>query len=103
VKDLSSTSKILLNQNSRRNLAKDIAKVHYSITHTSPSSKPFIELKKYLVQPPGCSFLEAQIIATINSLKSNLIKVIVDLVSNITLISFKSLIEMQNPPKLRQR
>ena len=61
-KDLSSTSKIPLNQNSRGCLAKDIAKVHYSITHTSQNSKPLVELKKYLAQPPGCSFLEAQVI-----------------------------------------
>src|SRR5882762_2861967 len=35
-KDLTSTQKIPLNRNSRRCLARDIAKVHYSITHTSP-------------------------------------------------------------------
>jgi len=39
---------------------------------------------------------------TINSLESNSFKVIVDLGSDITLISFKSLLKMQNPPKIRQ-
>jgi hypothetical protein len=47
-KDLTSTQKIPLNRNSRRRLARDITKVHYSITHTSPNSKPLVELKKYL-------------------------------------------------------
>jgi hypothetical protein len=48
VKDLSSTPKIPLNRNSRRHLAKDMAKVHYSVTHTFPNSKLLVELKKYL-------------------------------------------------------
>jgi len=72
-KDLTSTQKIPLNRNSRRRLARDIAKVHYSITHTSLNSKPLVELRKYLARPPGCSFLGAQatqVIATINSLES---------------------------------
>jgi hypothetical protein len=104
-KDLSSTPKIPLNRNSRICLARDIAEVHYSITHTSPNSKPLVELKKYLAQSSGCSFLGAQatqVVATINSLESNLTKVIVDLGSDITLISFKSLLKMLNPPKIRQ-
>jgi len=68
------------------------------------NSKPLVELKKYLAQPPGCSFLGAQAtqVVTINPLESNLTKVIVDSGSDITLISFKSLLEMQNPPKIRQ-
>jgi hypothetical protein len=58
-----------------------------------------------LARPPGCSFLGAQVtqvIATINSLESNSSKVIVDSGSDITLISFKTLLEMQNPPKIKQ-
>jgi len=48
-KNLSSTpKKIPLNRNSRRCPARDIAKVHYSVTHTSLNSKPLVELKKYL-------------------------------------------------------
>jgi predicted nuclease with RNAse H fold len=43
-----------------------------------------------------------QVIATTNALDSNLTKVIVDSGSNITLILFKSPLEMQNPPKIRQ-
>ena len=104
-KNLSSTPKIPLNRNSRRHLARDIAKVHYSVTHTSPNSKPLVELKKYLARPLGCSFLGAQatqVVATINSLESNSSKVIVDLGSDITLILFKMLLEMQNPPKVKQ-
>jgi|SRR5882762_2967114 len=41
--------------------------------------------------------------ATINSLASNSTKVIVDLGSDIPIISFKLLLEMQNPSKIRQR
>jgi len=83
---LSSTPKIPLNQNSRRCLAKDITKVHYS---TFLNSKLLVELKKYLAQPPDCFFLGAQVtqvVATINSSESNPTKVIVDSGSNITLI-----------------
>ena len=43
-----------------------------------------------------------QVVATINSLEYNLTKVIVNSHSNITLVSFKSLLKMQNPPKVRQ-
>ena len=53
----------------------------------------------------GCSFLGAQatqVMATINSLESNLTKVIVNSGSDITLISFKLLLKMQNPLKIRQ-
>ena len=40
--------------------------------------------------------------ATVNSLESNLAKVIANSGSDITLIYFKSLLEMRNPPKIRQ-
>ena len=53
VKDLSPTPKIPLNQNSRRCFTRDIAKVHYFVTQTSPNSKPLVEHKKHLAQPPG--------------------------------------------------
>jgi hypothetical protein len=57
------------------------------------------------VQPPGYSFLgsqAAQVPATINFLDKNLTKVIIDSGSNITLISQKSLSEMQTLIKLLQ-
>jgi hypothetical protein len=104
-KNFSSILKFPLNWNSKRHLARDITKVHYSITNTSPNSKLLVELNKYLAQPPGCSFLGAQatqVMATINSLESNSTKVIVDSGSDITLSVFKSLLKMQNPPKIRQ-
>ena len=62
-------------------------------------------MKKHQAQPPRCSFLgsqAAQVPATINSPDKNLTKVIVDSGSDITLISQKSLTEMQNPAKLKQ-
>src|ERR1700683_5518775 len=104
-KDLSLIPKIPLNRKTQRHLAREIVEVYHSISNDPSISKPLIELKKLQAQPPRCSFLgsqAAQVPATINSLDRNLTKVIVDSVSNITLISQKSLTEMQNPAKLKQ-
>ena len=104
-RDLSTTPKIPLNRNTRRCLAQEIAKVHHSISNNLPGSKPLVELRKHQARPPGCSFLgsqAAQVPATINFLDKNLTKVIIDSGSDITLISQKSLSEMQTPIKLRQ-
>ncbi len=62
-------------------------------------------MKKHLARPPGCSFLgsqAAQVPATVNFLDRNLIKVIIDSGSDITLISEKSLTEMLNSAKIQQ-
>jgi len=104
-KDLSSTRKIPLNRNTRRQLARDIAKVHHLISKDPSNPKPLIELKKHLARPPGCSFLgsqAAQVPATMNFLDRNLTKAIVDSGSDITLISEKSLVKMQTSIKIRQ-
>src|ERR1700677_2139032 len=104
-KDLSSILKIPLNWNTRRCLAKDIAKIYHSISNNPSASKLLVELKKHQARPPGCSFLgsqAAQVPATINSVDTNLSKVIVDSGSDITLISQKLLTEMQNLAKLKQ-
>ena len=104
-RDLSMTPKIPLNRNTRRRLAREIAKVHHSISNNSSGSKPLVELRKHQARPPGCSFLgsqAAQVPATVNFLDKNLTKVIIDSGSEITLISQKSLSEMQTPIKLRQ-
>jgi hypothetical protein len=69
------------------------------------NSKPLGELKKYLAWSPGCSLLAAQatqVPATINSLESNPTKVIVNSGSDVTFIWYILLLEMQNPPKIRQ-
>jgi hypothetical protein len=99
-KDLSSTPKISLNWNTRRQLAQDIAKVHYLITKGPSNPKLLIELKKHLAR---CSFLgsqAAQVPATVNFLNQNLTKVIIASGSNITLISEKSLAEILTPIKI---
>jgi hypothetical protein len=105
-KDLTSAQKIPLNRNSRRRLAQDIAQVHHTITDIGTfKAKPLIELKKFLARPLGCSFLGSkatQVPATINSLMSNLTKVIIDSGSDITLISQKFLQDLEKPPKNRQ-
>ena len=80
-RNLSSTPKIPLNQNTRRRLAREIAKVHHSISNNSSGSKPLVELRKHQARPPGCSFLGSQatqVPATINFLDKNLTKVIID-------------------------
>src|ERR1700683_1786444 len=104
-KDLSLIPKIPLNRKTQRHLAREIVEVYHSISNDPSISKPLIELKKHQAQPPGCSFLgsqAAQVPATVNSLDTNLSKVIVDSGSDITLISQKLLTEMQNPAKLKQ-
>ena len=104
-KNLSSTPKIPLNRNTRRWLARDIVKVHHLVPKDPSNPKPLIELKKHLARPPGCSFLGSQatqVPATMNFLDQNLMKVIVDSRSDITLISEKSLVEMQTLVKIRQ-
>ena len=59
-RDLSTTPKIPLNQNTQRRVAWEIAKVHHSISNNSPGSKPLVELRKHQAWPPGCSFLGSQ-------------------------------------------
>ena len=91
-RDLSTTPKIPLNQNTWRGLAQEIAKDHHLISNNSPGSKPLVELRKHQAWPPGFSFLgsqAAQVPATVNFLNKNLTKVIIDSGSNITLISQK--------------
>jgi hypothetical protein len=103
--DLSLISKIPLNQNTRRHLAQEIAEVYHSISNNPSMSKRLAELKKHQAQPPGCSFLGSQatqVPTTINSVNKNLVKVIVDSRSDITLISQKLLTKMPDPVKLRQ-
>ena len=46
-RNLSSTPKIPLNQNTRKHLAREIAKVHHSISNNSSGSKPLVELRKH--------------------------------------------------------
>ena len=78
-------------------------KVHHLVTKDPSNPKPLIELKKHLARPPGCSFLGSQatqVPATVNFLDQNLMKVIIDSRSDITLISKKSLVEMQTPVKI---
>jgi len=66
--------------------------------------KPIIELRKHLAQPPGCAFLGAcatEMMAHLNDLESKLVTIIVDLGSNITLISERMLELMCVHPKVQ--
>ena len=69
-RDLTLVPKTPLNCNTRRHLARDIARANYSLIENG-SAKPLIKLKKYMARPPGCSFLGSkatQVPVTINSL-----------------------------------
>ena len=46
-RDLSTTPKISLNQNTQRRLAREIAKVHHSISNNLSGPKPLVELRKH--------------------------------------------------------
>ena len=53
------------------------------------SEAPLIELHKYMARPPGCSFLSASaahVPVSINSPTKNLLDIIIDSGSDITLI-----------------
>ena len=55
-RNLSSTPKIPLNQNTRRRLAREIAKVHHSISNNSSGSKPLVELRKQCIHLWICRY-----------------------------------------------
>lgn len=103
-KNLAPSSKPALNRRTRRQLAKDIARVHYTVLDAKNGNKPVVELKKYLARPPGCSFLGSKATSvpiTVNSIDSNHSSIIVDSGSDITLVSFRTLQELGLGGKLR--
>jgi hypothetical protein len=71
--ELTNSRKFSLNRATRRNLARNISKVHHTISRTEESEAPLIELHKYTVRTPGCSFLgvsAAHIPVSINQRKT---------------------------------
>jgi hypothetical protein len=99
-------AKPALNRNTRRRLAREIEAKNYHVHRSSGvgSDKALIELRKHMARPPGCSFLgstptEAE--ATVGGLNIDLIRVIIDSGSDITLISQKALDNLLHPPKIK--
>jgi hypothetical protein len=98
-------SKPALNRRTRRRLAKEISARNYRVEHSSDiGGKSMIVLRKYMARPPGSAFLGAsatEATATVNSMDTDPIKVIIDSGSDITLISRKTLEELTISPKLK--
>ncbi|KAF7341208.1 TY3B-TY3B protein [Mycena venus] len=100
-------SKPPLNRRTRRRLAKEIGACSYRVVSSADACalKPLIELRKHMARPPGSTFLGAratEATATVGSLTTDPIIIIVDSGSDITLISRKALNSLSNPPKIKQ-
>ena len=66
---------------------------------------PLVELHKYMARPPGCSFLgasAAHVLVLINSPMQNLLDIIIDSGSDITLISEKALGGLSEALKIKK-
>ncbi|KAF7357249.1 TY3B-TY3B protein [Mycena sanguinolenta] len=98
--------KFALNRRSRRRLAREIQASSYRVVASeAPADKPLIELRKYMARPPGSSFLGAkavETVATVGSLTADLIRLIADTGSDITLISRKALNSLSCTLKVKQ-
>lgn len=91
----------LINRKTRRRLAKDINR---TVHHVSSVPRELIELQKALARPLGCSFLGAratEVKAYVNQLSEELISIIIDSGSDITLISQQTLDRLLSKPKIR--
>ncbi|KAF9004132.1 hypothetical protein BDZ89DRAFT_967236, partial [Hymenopellis radicata] len=99
-----SVEKPPLNRRSRRRLARDIARVGHVVKQlpNQDPEKPLIELKQWKARPPGCTFLGStatEAIAQING--AELVPVIVDSGSDITLIAQETLKKLSTSPKIK--
>ena len=69
------------------------------------SAGDLIELKQHMLQPPGCAFLGSkamQTMASVGGLDEELVKVIIDSGSDITLILQKTLEGLKLSPRSRR-
>jgi len=100
-------SKPPLNRRTHQQLAKEIlniAPVAEERTERKGTGE-LIELRQHMSRPPGCAFLGSramQTTAAIGGLNEELIKVIVDSGSDITLISQKALDNLKARPKIKK-
>lgn len=96
-----------LNRKSRRRLARDISAVSHLVRSDNPpfpSSKPLVELKKFMARPPGCSFLGSRATKTeafLGGSPTNSVEVIIDSGSDITLISERALAGLSKTLKVK--
>ncbi|PBK93494.1 hypothetical protein ARMGADRAFT_1030119 [Armillaria gallica] len=96
-----------LNQRTQRALAWNIAKVNYIVRKEDGVStdKPLLELRKLMVCPPRCTFLGSKAmesVAIINGLDTDVLKVIVDSRSDITLILEEPLNKLSKVPRVHK-
>src|ERR1700683_2956873 len=105
-RDLTNTRKFPLNRATRRNLAKNISKVYHTVLNSIHlDEEPLVKLHKYMARSPRCSFLGATAVhvpVTINSLRDNLLDIIIDSGSDITLISMRTLDGLHEVPKVKK-
>ena len=95
----------LINRKMRQKLSKEINSASFlTLVKGNDTNKAVIELKRHSARPAGCSFLGARATETLASLddpEGELILIIVDSGSDITLISEKALERMTVQPKIR--
>lgn len=97
------SKKPVLNRRSRRRLAREISRMGYH-THIGQDDQSLIELRRIMGRPPGCSFLGARATQTeayAGSMHGDVLPLIVDSGSDITLISLATLQALTNKPKIK--
>ncbi len=90
-----------INRKTRRKLAKEIRLLNY---HTKVEKGEMLELTRASSRPAGCAFLGAkatEILGKLDDITTEVIPIIIDSGSDITLISQRTLEQMLKPPKVR--
>ncbi len=99
--------KPLLNRKTRRTLAQAMDRVMYICREVPgvPLDKPPLELRKLIVRPLGCTFLGSKATESmvgINRIDTDMLKVIIDSGSDITLISDDALSSLSQTPHMHE-
>jgi hypothetical protein len=92
-----------LNRKARRRLAQEIVSSNLRCMNVS-AQKSIVTLKRRQARPPGCTFLGAKAITTpvhLMSKDSQLMELVIDSGSDITLISENCLKNLSGPPKMK--
>ena len=99
------TSKTPLNRRTRRRLAKEISDLTQTGKAEEEKKGELIELKQHMSRPSGCAFLGSratQTTASIGGMNEDLVKVIINSGSDITLISQTALDNLKAKPKVKK-
>lgn len=103
---LNSPLKPPLNRRTRRRLAREVLLfTTKGATERDHEKGEIIDLKRHMSRPPGCSFLGSkatQAMVSIGGLEKELVKVIVDSGSDITLILERALENLTAKPKIKK-